>query len=31
MDGKYGYCGDCANKGHCQECYRGSWYIPTQR
>ena len=23
---KHLYCHDCANKGHCHECYRGSWY-----
>lgn len=23
---KYGYCGDCQNKGMCDMCYRGSAY-----
>lgn len=23
---KYGYCGDCQNKGMCDKCYRGSYY-----
>lgn len=23
---RFGYCGDCINKGHCRECYRGSYY-----
>jgi len=23
---KYGYCGDCMNKGMCAKCYRGSYY-----
>lgn len=26
MDGKFGYCGTCKNKGMCRSCYRGSHY-----
>lgn len=23
---RFGYCGDCKNKGCCNQCYRGSHY-----
>lgn len=25
-EGKYGYCAECVNHGHCGQCYRGSWF-----
>ena len=31
MEGKYGYCGDCCNKGCCEKCYRGSHYEKTNK
>lgn len=26
MKERFGYCGDCINKGMCAACYRGSHY-----
>jgi len=26
MAERFGFCGDCKNKGMCRECYRGSHY-----
>ncbi len=26
MNERFGFCGDCINKGMCRQCYRGSHY-----
>ena len=26
MNERFGFCGDCKNKGMCRQCYRGSHY-----
>ena len=26
MNERFGYCGDCMNKGMCAKCYRGTYY-----